>query len=90
LTNRGKPLKARAENGMRVNKGHKKAAKFLESNIKTKLLPCHLEQQCSAHSRDASSRANAKAGGVRLKAKYGDLGTHGNYSRRECDGGNAS
>jgi hypothetical protein len=28
-----KPLEARAKNGMRVNKGHKEAAEFLEVDI---------------------------------------------------------
>jgi hypothetical protein len=86
LTYGSKPLKARAEDGMRVDKGHKEATEFLKVDIKTKLLPSLLEQLCSTQSRDASSRAEAEARGVRLKAKYSDLGTNGNHSRGECDG----
>jgi hypothetical protein len=39
-----KPLKAGAEDGMRVNKGHKDAAEFSEVDIKPKLLPRLHEQ----------------------------------------------
>jgi hypothetical protein len=83
-------LKARAENGMRVNEGHKEAAKFLKVDMKPKLLPRPHEQLCSTHSRGASPRANAKPRGVRLQAEYGDLGTNGNHSRGKCDGGDVS
>ena len=82
-----KPLKAGAKDGMRVNKGHKEAAKFLEVDIKPKLLPRLHEQLCSIRARNASPRANTETGGVGLKAKNSDLGTNRNHSRRKPDGG---
>jgi hypothetical protein len=72
---------------MRVNKGHKEAAEFLEIDIEPKLLPCLHEQMCGIRARDASPRANAETRGVRLKAKNSDLGTNRNHSRWKPDGG---
>jgi hypothetical protein len=86
---RSKPLKAGAEDGMRVNKGHKEAAEFLKGDIEPKLLPRLHEQLCSIRARDASPRANTETRGVGLKAKYGDMGTNGDHSRWKCDGGDS-
>ena len=90
LRDRSKPLKARAENGVRVDEGHKETAKFLKGDIKPKLQPRLHKQLCSTRSRAASPRAKTKARGVRLQAKYGDLGANGNHSRGKCDGGDVS
>ena len=84
---RSKPLKARAEDGVRVNKGHKEAAEFLKVDIKPKLLPSLHEQLCGMRAGDASLRASTETRGVRLKAKNSDLKTNRNHSRWKCDRG---
>ena len=84
---RGKPLEAGAKNGMRVNEGHKEAAKFLKGDVKPELLPRTREQLCGMRSRNTGPRANTEARGVRLQSEYSDLSANGNHSGGKCDGG---